>query len=307
MITDMGLFKTLLDNLHEGVYFVDRERRIEYWNKGAERITGYTSADVVGRSCSDNLLVHVDDTGQCLCLTSCPLSASIKDSQDRHACVFLKHKEGHRVPVRVSVAPILDGAGNIVGGLETFHDDSPLQAAIEELKDLKQLSSICPLTGVGNRGWSETMILQRLAEAQRNHTRIGLLFVDVDHFKRVNDTYGHAIGDVVLKMVARTLKNALRSYDYIGRWGGEEFVIVLPGLKPLELGAMAERLRALVEQSSRQVSEDKLCVTVSIGAVLSCDSDTLQSIVTRADHLMYESKSHGRNRVTLDTGVGRHE
>ena len=297
-IKDEGLFKVLLDNLHEGVYFVDPERKIQYWNKGAERISGFSAEEVAGRSCGDGILVHVDDAGTTLCGEGCPLAASISDGKQRETRIYLRHKEGYRVPVQVAVSPIRDSEQRIIGGIETFYDASSVVAALDEVKRLEERSLVCPLTCVGNRQYTEQILTQRLDETKRMGTQLAVLFLDIDHFKRFNDTYGHAVGDIVLKMVARTLSGAMRSYDFIGRWGGEEFVVVLPNIEPLEIEMVAKRLCTLVENSSRKVSKNKLSVTVSIGAYLCKDEDSIETIIANADRLMYVSKKNGRNQVT---------
>ena len=133
-----GFYKQLMDSLYDGVYFVDRERRITYWNKSAERLTGYSAAEVMGRCCSDNLLVHVDDSGQQLCTTACPLSQTIGDGQPRDANVHLRHKLGHRVPVAVRVGPICDQQGRIIGAVEVFSDNSAKRSAQRQTERLKQ-------------------------------------------------------------------------------------------------------------------------------------------------------------------------
>lgn len=298
MIHDLELFRTLLRNLSDGVYFVDRHRVVQYWNLAAERISGYSEAEVVGKSCMDDILVHVDTAGTSLCKGRCPLAATMADGQERINRVYLRHKEGHRLPVRVSTAAIRDDSGSIVGGVETFHDDSAMVAALEEVEHLTELSLICPLTSLGNRRYCEETLARRLAEAQRNQTLCGFMLFDVDHFKNINDRYGHPAGDIVLKMVARTLQSDLRPYDFAGRWGGEEFLLIMPNLKPMELESVAERLRVLVERASRKLSENRLTVTVSGGATLSGIDDTPASVVARIDTLLYDSKRNGRNRIT---------
>src|SRR5512139_2403015 len=100
------IYKSLLDNLYDGVYLVDRERRINYWNRGAERITGYKVVEAVGRNCHENFLRHVDAQGNQLCLVGCPLSATMADGEPRSEQVYLLHKNGHRVPVLVRAAPM---------------------------------------------------------------------------------------------------------------------------------------------------------------------------------------------------------
>jgi len=112
----------LLDSLYDGVYFVDQDRRITYWNHGAETLTGYTASDAVGRQCFDNFLEHVDEGGCALCVNDCPLAATIGDGQRREAEVYLRHKAGHRIPVSVRVAPLRDTEGLVVGAVEIFTD-----------------------------------------------------------------------------------------------------------------------------------------------------------------------------------------
>ena len=102
-------FSELLDNLTDGVYFVDRERRIVYWNKAAERITGFSKSEVIGCRCLDNILTHVNEEGGNLCHSGCPLAQTIEDGKSRKADVFLHHKDGHRQPVLVGVAPVRMG------------------------------------------------------------------------------------------------------------------------------------------------------------------------------------------------------
>ena len=294
------LFKTLLDNLGEGVYFTDLQRRIQYWNKAAEKITGYASGEVVGRCCADNILMHTDCNGKTMCKScDCPLAASMRDQQNRSGKLYLHHKEGHRVPVQVIVAPILGDNGVVIGGLETFHDASVEMSALSQLDDLRAQSLLCNITGVGNRRYAEQVLEARFAGMEHTKNLLGIVFMDIDHFKSINDQYGHRVGDIALKMVSRTLANAMRSTDFIARWGGEEFIAVLPGLDREKLKLFADRLRALVEKSSATISNGTLVVTISVGAVVAKPGDAVNEVVHRADELMYSSKLAGRNRVTI--------
>ena len=124
--------------------------------------------------------------------------------------------------------------------------------------------------------------------------------MDIDHFKRFNDAYGHKTGDDVLVMVAKSISFSLRKMDVVARWGGEEFIVILPGASRVIIKSVAERIRILIENSFLLVDEERVHVTVSIGATMSRADDTIEAIVGRADRLMYASKSGGRNRVTED-------
>ncbi|MBI4916604.1 MAG: sensor domain-containing diguanylate cyclase [Acidobacteria bacterium] len=299
MPIETELFKSLLDNFYDGVYFVDSERRITYWNQGAERITGFTAGEAVGTLCSDNLLMHVDGAGTCLCHAGCPLAATISDGDRHEAEVFLHHKQGHRVPVLVRAAPIRDTDGAIVGAIEVFSDNSTKMAALQRANELERIAFLDPLTGLANRAYTEITLRGRLDELVRYGWPFGILFIDVDHFKQVNDTHGHDAGDQALSIVADSLRGGARSFDVVGRWGGEEFVAVLVNLSERKLRAIAERFRVLVETSRLPVADGAVRITVSIGGTLADPRDSVDELVKRADTLMYRSKETGRNRVTV--------
>ena len=300
MKLDGVFFKGLLDNLYDGVYFVDSNRTILYWNKGAEQLTGFSAAEVKGSHCWNNLLMHVD--GQCTsqCLDGCPLHLSMKTGTPSEAEIFLQHKDGHRVPVRVRVAPVRDGEGNIIGAVEIFNDNSEKLRALDMIEELQRKVFIDPLTELANRRYVDTALPTRFDELTRYGWQFGVVMMDIDRFKVINDTHGHEIGDKALTMVAKTLLSSSRSSDIIGRWGGEEFIAILSNVSALQLRKGAERYRSLVERSSLRIEDGAVNLTISIGATLVVPGDTPASIVKRADQLMYESKARGRNLVTSD-------
>jgi len=297
-------YKSVLDNLYDGVYFVDKDRKITYWNKGAERLTGYSAEEAVGSHCADNLLNHITDLGVNLCRGDCPLAQSIKDGTLREAEVYLHHKEGHRVPVLVRTSPLRNEDGVIIGGVEIFNDNSMLVSSKKQIELLQELAVIDDLTTVGNRRHIETSLAERIDEFRRYGWGFGVLFIDIDHFKEVNDRFGHDVGDSILKMVAKTVMLGIRLGDTIGRWGGEEFIAVLSNVEERQLRRVAERTRMLVEKSSVLVGTESVQVTVSIGATLGKRGDKAAALIKRADQLMYRSKLGGRNRVTTDSDKG---
>ncbi len=296
---DDGFFRGLIDNLTEGVYFLDRSRRITYWNRGAERLTGYPAEEVLGKCCAEGLLQHMDSNGRLLCHDGCPMEATMVDGLERAEEMFLHHKNGHRVPITVRAYPIRGTAGEIVGAVEVFNDISGQVLAAERIRELEALSLIDPLTGAGNRRYAEIQLSSRLAEKQRYGLPVGLLFLDLDGFKNVNDRYGHAAGDDALRVVGKTLSGALRVGDFLGRWGGEEFIVLVGGLDAHHLTEAGQRLRTLIAHSSVPTVPG-LEMTVSVGVTEARTDDTVASLVARADARMYEAKRLGRNRVVDD-------
>jgi diguanylate cyclase (GGDEF)-like protein len=196
--------------------------------------------------------------------------------------------------------PLRDEEGNIIGAVESFSNNKSVINARRQLRELRHISHTDKLTDIGNRHFLEGRLLAVMAESQHNNSSAGLLFMDIDHFKQFNDTHGHLIGDKVLQMVTATAKHALRSTDAIGRWGGEEFVAVLNEINDdNDLYVIAEKVRTLIEFSRLDINDQNLTVTVSIGATQVAPDDTLESIIHRADVLMYQSKKAGRNTVTI--------
>ena len=292
-------YRNLLDNLMDGVYFVDPDRKITYWNIGAERITGYRPGEVIGSLCYDNLLNHVDYSGRRLCEGKCPLAETLEDGKLRKEDLFLQHKNGERIPISVRIAPIKE-KGRIIGAVESFIDNSAKVAALQRVEHLMQENLTDPLTGIGNRRYAEITLQNRFDEISRYNWRFGLLFFDIDHFKTVNDNHGHAAGDCVLRTVADNLSRNIRSFDFVGRWGGEEFIILLVNVDSRDiLIETADRFRMLIESSHTVVQDKRIQVTISVGVTFSHKDDTIDTLLNRADKLMYESKRNGRNRVTF--------
>src|SRR5581483_7100618 len=136
-VNSPDFFKRLLEQLYEGVYFVDTQRRITYWNRAAHRISGYSPEEVIGHYCQDNLLNHVDDAGNQLCFGKCPLVTTIEGGIPHECELYLHHKQGHRVPVRVRVTPIRDSDGRIIGAIEMFVETGSSKGRVERIEHLQ--------------------------------------------------------------------------------------------------------------------------------------------------------------------------
>ena len=298
-ISDLGrsFYRELLDRLDDCVYFVDRDRRLLFWNKAAEELTGFARGEVVGRSCPDNILCHADVNGRVLCTGGCPLEHVMTTGKSDQVDVFLRHKDGHRVPVRVKATPILAAQGRAVGALEVFNDRTALVEQAERIKELERLALVDELTRLPNRRHFDDHLAHRLAELQRHDRPFGILMMDVDLFKQVNDEHGHEIGDAILRLVARTLDASCRSFDIVARWGGEEFGAIISNVDARQLVLVAEKFRAMVAASGLRLPEQSLGVTLSVGAAAAQAGDTAETLLRRADQALYEAKRLGRNRV----------
>lgn len=303
---DDNLYRQMLDTLSEGIYFVDNNRQITFWNKGAERITGFSSEEVLGSFCFDNILNHVDDEGNKLCIQGCPLHSTVQDGENREAKVYLQHRAGHRVPVYVKIMAIYDAAGNRVGAAEMFTDESNVFGKDLSMEELRAIAFTDALTQLPNRRASEGVLKSLHQTYILNGTPYTLAIIDIDRFKSVNDNYGHSIGDEVLRMVASSLSHATRSVDFVGRWGGEEFIMFFPGLPSVSQLRVLEKVRMLVAASVLRPEalemplEKELSVTVSIGGAAIWEDATIEDLFNRADERLYYAKAGGRNLVVCD-------
>lgn len=295
---DVDFYRELLDALGDGVCFIDGNSRVCVWNKAATRLTGYAAQEVMGRS-SKEVLQHFDIDDEASALGN-PLQATKEDGLVREVEVYMHHKYGYSYPANVRTAPVRDSTGAIIGALEVFSSNQKRVSLLHELEMLRKESLTDPLTGIGNRRFAEITLKPLEASFIEHGVPFGVLFVDIDNFKQVNDVYGHDVGDLVLRMVAQTMSNSLRPLDVVCRWGGEEFVLLLPIVTVETLSGMAERLRALIESSWLDNNGSSIFVTVSMGGAVSSKGESGADIIARADAQMYRSKESGRNCVSID-------
>jgi diguanylate cyclase (GGDEF)-like protein len=234
-----------------------------------------------------------------LCLGDCPLSRVLEDGKPRRAEVYLHHKSGHRVPVEIRVNPLRGANGEVIGAVEVFNDNSRQKAVRERAKELALWAFLDPASQVGNRRFMEQQLSVHLGHYAKGGAPFGIILADLDDLKHINDTYGHVAGDAALVTVARTLSGCLRASDSIGRWGGDEFLAILPAVTAQALADACEKCRALVAQSTIAVDGSAVSLTISVGAAMVVPGDSTESLFKRADQHLLASKGSGRNRVTL--------
>jgi diguanylate cyclase (GGDEF)-like protein/PAS domain S-box-containing protein len=289
-------YRELLESLLDAVYFTDTSRRILFWNRAATELTGFKAEEVLGRCCADNILRHADGQGVALCQNDCPLARTVADGTPRVERLSLHHRDGHRVPVLASVTPVRGPDGAIIGAVESFRKEEQADDLRERITELEHLALLDPLTALPNRRWLSQQVEARMDEYRRYRWPFGILMIDLDHFKRVNDDHGHDVGDLMLRVVAKSLSAGSRLFDAVGRWGGEEFLAVVTNVEMERLLRIAERLRVLVATSELR-QPVRVGVTCSIGAAVIHPDDTIDELLRRADQALYRAKSEGRNRV----------
>lgn len=185
-------------------------------------------------------------------------------------------------------------------GEERLKGEVQKQQQNEAIETLSRQAAVDPLTGLFNRRAMDEMLAKELSSAQRNGTSVGILVADVDHFKKVNDTYGHKAGDLILQEVAKLLQHNVRASDYVCRFGGEEFVIIMPGASIAALLRCGEDVRSSFEALTVEYENQVIRATISLGAASFPEHGASgNEIIVRADEALYRAKHEGRNRVVV--------
>lgn len=176
-----------------------------------------------------------------------------------------------------------------------------LEEQVELVQQLERLANTDALTGIWNRRYLLTIAAQEINRSQRYNFSFSVLLIDIDYFKKINDTYGHNVGDEVIIFMTQIVIDNLRKPDCFGRFGGEEFVVLLPETDTDEALIVAERIRSSIQNQSITVEDKKVSITISIGVSSYYLGDkTIDAIIQRSDQALYQAKNQGRNRVIVD-------
>jgi diguanylate cyclase (GGDEF)-like protein len=191
--------------------------------------------------------------------------------------------------------------GSIIGAIEIFSDNSAEFDAQRKTEAMKRLAFLDHLTELPNRRFLEMSLHTALSEYEVHKDPLGVIVIDIDEFKKINDTFGHSGGDRALQEAAKTLEGSLRPTDIVGRWGGDEFLAIARNVDHEMLGRLAERCVAMISRTS-VLSHDgrRITLSSSVGAALSRPGETAEEFIHRADELMYRSKNGGRGRATTE-------
>lgn len=283
----------LLNSAGEGIYGVDLEGKCTFINPAAISMLGFSKDELLG-SKSHDLFHHHHGDGSIFPKEACPIFHTLRDGTPRKLEDVFIRKNGELFPVHMTVTPMLEDS-RIVGAEVIFQDISQRKAMEQELL---RLATTDPLTGAANRRRFMEQLEMELARIKRFGKPASFLMMDIDHFKNINDSYGHAVGDQVLQHFSEWTRQRLRRIDLYGRLGGEEFGVLLPGTDLAGAMQFAEQFRKGIAETPVQTSKGEVRFTVSIGiAEFDIVDPAPESIMVRADVALYRAKEGGRNRV----------
>ncbi|WP_285906752.1 sensor domain-containing diguanylate cyclase [Pseudodesulfovibrio pelocollis] len=284
--------RALAESAYDAIVMINGQGRVSFWNPAAERLFGFAEDEAMGRPITDLVTPPelrdktLDALRQLAAGNGPPSLGTLQE-------VEAVRKDGSRLPVERSVSSFR--LGDEWYAVATIRDITERKATEARLRELATTDS---LTGLSNRRRFMELAEREFARGKRYQGALTMLMMDIDHFKRVNDTHGHDVGDEVLRELARISRAALREPDVLGRLGGEEFGVLLPETDARAAMEVAERLRRAIENTPIATAAGEMRITVSIGAATSeCDAESVATLLKRADVALYTAKEAGRNRV----------
>jgi diguanylate cyclase (GGDEF)-like protein/PAS domain S-box-containing protein len=292
LYVDRQKFFAIFDHVRDyAIYTITEEGLIEEWNLSLQRYGGWLAADVQGRS--ESMFFPPDEPDQPhldLLLAETRRIGSIETEGWR-----LK-RDGSRLWANSVITALPDESGTVRGFVVVSRDVTE-RKRLED--DMQILATVDPLTGAYNRRKGDALLAVEFSQRKRHGRPFAVLMLDIDHFKEVNDRFGHAAGDAVLIALVQTCRKSLRPVDMVMRWGGEEFLIVLPDTGAAAALSVAERLRVTVAATEVAISEGApIRFTISVGVAVP-EGDNPSELLSRSDDALYTAKTSGRDRVIL--------
>ena len=300
-LSDPQIYQSVLEKLETGVYIVDRNRRIRFWNEGAEQITGFLRQDVVGRFLREHLLalggVPIDFESD----PDDPITVAFRDGKPSILEVSILHKNGYRVPIVLRTSPIRNSCGLVVGVAESFEKNRSAADTTRRQSMYSDLGCLDVLTGIAAQSFMETQLRENLTTFAEHGIPFGILLIEIDRLDQLKASRGPGVAPTVLRVVAESLENSLRPTDHLGCWRANQFLAVLMECKESGVFRVGERARRMIAMAEIEWWGDKFSVTCPVGGAGCREGDTIGSLMARAEASLRESVEKGGNRVIVLT------
>ncbi len=293
----------LIDTMHDGVVFVDTQAKITLWNKGAEQLTGISRGAATGRTFAPSLLEMCNHGNRRIHDGSCPVTRALRTNSQIRQRLLILGRQGNLVPIDLHAIPVVGPDGGIQGATILLHDAQPEATLEERCEALHAEVTRDPLTRVANRAEFDRMQALFIEAHEQAKQPCSLIMIDIDHFKSINDTFGHQAGDEAIIMVANLLATMCRAGDLVARYGGEEFSVLCADCNNADAARRAEEIRTKLSDTPHSYLGNKR-ITASFGVTELQAGDNCETMLRRADRALLMAKEQGRNQVVqLGNGI----
>lgn len=297
VLVNCEFYHALLDNLFEALYIVDSDETILYWNKACELLTGYAAEEMVGRSYEQTAIAYVSGQITDEAKQRQGLGRVLESSVAGKWKGSIQRKNGQTIYVKSHITPIQLNDGTVAGAVEILRNMTSQLALEEAHQEILEASRRDSLTGLYNRCSLTEFFKAEIERSKRYQQPFSIILADIDYFKRFNDQYGHEVGDQVLKRISEFFGESIRQPDLVGRWGGEEFLILTPNSDRPGAVHLARRLRKKIGQMSLDDMDET--ITVSFGVSEFNQGQSLDQLLYQADMALYRAKNNGRDQVAF--------
>jgi diguanylate cyclase (GGDEF)-like protein/PAS domain S-box-containing protein len=297
-LDDPEIYQAVLDKLQTGVYIVDRNRRIRFWNEGAEQITGYLRQDVVGRFLRDHLLT-TDAVKDVDSEPDDPINLVFRDGKPSTMDVSILHKDGYRVPIVLRTNPIRNSRGAVVGAAESFEKNRSASDWTRRQAGFADFGCLDAMTGVAAQSFMETQLRENLTIFAEHNIPFGILLVQIDHMDQYRASRGPGVVSTILRVIAQSVENCLRPTDLVGCWGANQFIAILLECRESEVARVGERVRKMIGQAEIEWWGDRFSVTSPVGGAGCRAGDNTELLIARAAASLQGSIGKGGNCVTV--------
>lgn len=293
------IFRLVLENLQTGVFLVDRDRKILFWNDGAQRITGYLPQDVVGRLPREHFVAPNGNLQVAGLQVDDPVNLVFRDGKPSVNEVSLLHKEGYRVPVVLRTVPIRDSHGAVIVAAESFDINLSAQRRTRRHAAIAEGGHLDPVACAPGKAFMEAQLEEKVTRFAQRRTYFAVILVEPGQMNHFVKTLGKGVVPTILRVIAHAIENSLRPDDLVGCWSGNQFMALLDGCKEAQVQNVGERIRKMISNSEFEWWGDAFPLTAALGGAGIRDGDSEEDLLSRAQRSLQESITAGGKRVIV--------
>ena len=279
---DPEIYRDILHGLQIGVSVLDLQKKIVFWSDGAEQITGYARIEVLGHTCTDNILQHCNQNACNLCAERCPIVTALHGAKPVEGIGFIHHRSGHRIPVHTWAIPLRNKHGSIIGIIQSFEGEVVVNGPNPNDQRMKERGWLDLVTGLPNQAMMQSHLRETLGSFADLQIPFAVVCLEVHDFGPFRARYGQEAATSMLQVLARTLRNTVWPTDFVGRWSENQFLVILCGCGEDALQAVVDRMRRMMSNATIVWWGEELTIRISIGYAHSLLGDTVETIMQRA-------------------------